>query len=587
MKSKSVELLKKGQSVENNKTFDFVNLYKSAAETNVKLLENDDQLGQKLKVKKIKSDCENFSHKSKKKIKSKSDISQNITNDPSEHVRKSSFNEISLITSTPNNGENKKKPGEIRPIIKNSDDSMNIPDVSNSKPKKRNKTVSFVLDDNEETAVKKIKSDNSVDNNNTVQSKNKNKKNKLKKINKRNLGETENKDEACHPKLDKTSDEIIQFSEKHSKISESGETHADLELSKFLVKKKANKKFKKHAKEKESENSEDENKIAVAQDDGQKEQEHVRKKNKKKKHSLKATQVTDPTAGEPVTKSRKKDVKPEIIAEDLENLNIGDNTHTLTNLLDEMMVVDKKKKKNTGKQKKGKHAKLENTSNNDNSFENSVEIKEKEKWRKRKWNKDKKGVLNVDQVLCSVIVENLPLNVMLSYKKLLTEHFSKCGVVKKVGIVEVYPTEDPKPVFTTTVFFDSEDAVSKALEDDNTSFEGNFIRVKRPLPPTKTTLVVRSYGELSEQALSSVFSGAGRIRNIRHLVKGKKSMATAFIEFDGPQAVERAIKMAEEAKIGGKKIHVSKFQLRKVNRDKKIKHSMKNDNTKNSDDSSD
>lgn len=37
---------------------------------------------------------------------------------------------------------------------------------------------------------------------------------------------------------------------------------------------------------------------------------------------------------------------------------------------------------------------------------------------------------------------------------------------------------------------------------------------------------------------------------------------TAFIEFDGPETVERAIKTAGDAKIGGKKIHLSKFELR-------------------------
>ena len=44
------------------------------------------------------------------------------------------------------------------------------------------------------------------------------------------------------------------------------------------------------------------------------------------------------------------------------------------------------------------------------------------------------------------------------------------------------------------------------------------------MPPSQTTLVVRSYSELSETALSSVFFGAGRIRNVRRVIKGKKSM---------------------------------------------------------------
>lgn len=64
----------------------------------------------------------------------------------------------------------------------------------------------------------------------------------------------------------------------------------------------------------------------------------------------------------------------------------------------------------------------------------------------------------------------------------------------------------------------------QALDEDNSLFEGNRIRIKRPLPPTETTLVVRSYADLSEPAISSVFTSAGKIRNVRRLVKGKKSM---------------------------------------------------------------
>lgn len=48
--------------------------------------------------------------------------------------------------------------------------------------------------------------------------------------------------------------------------------------------------------------------------------------------------------------------------------------------------------------------------------------------------------------------------------------------------------------------------------------------------------------------------------------------ATAFIEFDCPGAVEKAIKMAEDARIGGKKLHVCKFELRGARRREKMKH---------------
>lgn len=47
--------------------------------------------------------------------------------------------------------------------------------------------------------------------------------------------------------------------------------------------------------------------------------------------------------------------------------------------------------------------------------------------------------------------------------------------------------------------------------------------------------------------------------------------ASAFVEFDGPQAVERAIELAGDTKIGGKKIHLSKFEIR-TKKEKKNKN---------------
>lgn len=63
---------------------------------------------------------------------------------------------------------------------------------------------------------------------------------------------------------------------------------------------------------------------------------------------------------------------------------------------------------------------------------------------------------------------------------------------------------------------------------------------------------------------------------------------TAFIEFDGPEAVERAIKMAADAKIGGKKIYVSKFEQRQGKKKKVAKpKSMDSENEGDSEDSND
>lgn len=64
----------------------------------------------------------------------------------------------------------------------------------------------------------------------------------------------------------------------------------------------------------------------------------------------------------------------------------------------------------------------------------------------------------------------------------------------------------------------------QALKENNSQFEGSRIRVKRALPATQTTVVVRSYADLTDQALSTLFLGSGKIRSIRHLVKGKKTM---------------------------------------------------------------
>lgn len=62
--------------------------------------------------------------------------------------------------------------------------------------------------------------------------------------------------------------------------------------------------------------------------------------------------------------------------------------------------------------------------------------------------------------------------------------------------------------------------------------------------------------------------------------------ATAFIEFDGPEAVEKAIKMAEDARIGGKKLHVCKFELRGARRSEKKKQP-ESENEGDSEDSND
>ncbi|XP_049887948.1 axoneme-associated protein mst101(2)-like [Pectinophora gossypiella] len=606
MKSKSFDLKKSpAEKGKPNKTFDFVNLYKSTAETNVILLGKPKTVENLDRENSINSQTETDAGKrerspNKKKKKGRID-SLNIT-----HVNIDGHNlntsgrtspaTDSRATSTPyaNRKTNSTTP-KVKSIMKNSvinsEDGMDGSHVETpvSKPKKRNKSVSFMLEDSEETATKKTKSDDSL----KVEKKNKIakvkpgtdiEKKKLKKMKKHLQAEKENK-----TNVNMETDQNTEVPEKKSKAKfdrsrsftdGTGDSASDGQPV-AAEKKKKLKKIKKRKKAEDSseptENDSNNNEDVSSPD---------KPRQLKTKNRVKPAQTEESVEGEPATKL-KKEVKPEVIAEDLENLSIGDNAHTLTNLLDEMTVVDKnKKKKNKLRRKKDKKP-ASVSSSETADLEKIEEGKEKVKWKKRKWNKDKKGDVDDGALATSVIIDNLPLKIMCSYKNLLADHFGKLGLIKKIGIAEVYPTEEPKPVFTTTIMFYSDGAAAKALEEDNTTFEGSRIRVKRPLPPTQTTLVVRSYGELNEQSLSSVFTGAGRIRNIRHLAKGKKSMATAFIEFDGPEAVERALKLAVDAKIGGKKIHVSKFELRGPKKEKKSTGNPESENEGDSENSND
>ncbi|XP_035430031.2 uncharacterized protein LOC118262620 [Spodoptera frugiperda] len=571
MKSKSFDLkLNTNEKKSLDRTAEFAGFYKSAAETN------------KLGAEKRKSDGVVTKENTKTKtgnvkpetpIKNKKrnkqeliDISQiNIdgsTLGGTSFPRASSVHDIK--TSTPNsNGKVHDQGGKVKSIMKNKPPVEQSPDsarshVSSGKPKKRNKSVSFMLDDHEEVVVKRTKSDDSKINQNLesnatiVKDRNKN----VKKIKKHQQSEKENKAaevnnlnmevENSKVALDKKSNKF----NKVKKIVEASPAGDAMNVTQEIKEKKKIKKAKKQ--NSQQTDTEVHNSEVPAE---------VKTKKVKKTKTKSPPAETTQAEGEPAPKSRKKDGNPDI-AEDLENLSIGDNAHTLSNLLDEMTVVDKDKRKILRKKfNKNKKPKGSQSSKKDDA-EKPEEVKEKIKWKKRKWNKDKKGESNEDGLSNTLLVENLPLSMMLNYKKILTEHFIKHGAIKKIGIAEVYPTEESRPVFTTTISFQNDSSAVQALEENNSYLEGSRIQVKRPLPATQTTVVVRSYAELTDQAICTTFLGAGRIRSIRHLVKGKKSMATAFVEFDGPSAVERAIKLAGDTKIGGKKIHLSKFEIR-------------------------
>ncbi|XP_053601977.1 uncharacterized protein LOC128670379 [Plodia interpunctella] len=562
MKSKSFDLKRSpAEKVKHNKTFDFISLYKSAADTvNVAINESGDGIDKENSYIKSQNETprQDSSHNKKKKRSKHEplDISRiNIEGPMLEPNLSNSPLNQSKATSTPRPSNNDKN--HVKSIMKNSivEDTVDSSyQYHNSNPKKRNKSVSFMLEDNEDVVPKKTKSEESLG---TGKKKHKDQSKPAKEA------KTDNVHERKPKKLKKQQMDKHKVAENNNTVEtdpmESSEKKVDFVINgdadgssmsnenKKLDKKKRVKIF--------TNQKRSEIKAAMTEKNNNEEtSDNKNRKVNKKKRKEKPTKPTDGEIDEPAAKTRKKEVVPEVIAENLENLTIGDNPHTLTSLLDEMTVADKgKKKKNKRKQKKDKvnSAEVENT-----------EVKEKVKWGK-KWNKAKKG--GVSHMKSSVDVENLPLSLICSYKQVLAERFEKYGVIKKIGVAEVYPRECTG--FTTTVHFETEAAATAALSEDGAVVNGNSILVKRPLPPSETTLVVRSYAMLSDQSISTTFSEHGRIRNIRRPSKGKKSMDTVFIEFDGPRAVERAIELSKGAKVAGKQIHVAKFEVRK----KKVK----------------
>ncbi|XP_048482023.1 MATH and LRR domain-containing protein PFE0570w [Plutella xylostella] len=463
------------------------------------------------------------------------------------------------LTSTPYGKDAKLS---VKPIIKHSatlnesnEESISM-DHSEIISKKRHKSVSFQLDEADETATKKSKS-------NAEPSEKSLKKGKY-KIKKQRKVEKESNEamETADPSDDKLE---MDTHEKENKPTSKKSKQVKVNMENTILNdsiEQSKKKFKKN-KQIKMENAQIEN-DNNNNDNNEKVKNKKTKKNKKapKQSNENAKEEGKNTTAEPQGKNTKKNIKPEVIAEDLENLSIADNDKAdiITDMLDDMTVVDKSaKKKSKGKAKLGKNKK--DKINNEEVIKEGEEVKEKEKvaWKKRRWNKDKKAVVGIS-LQTSVIVENLPAKILQEYRKLLTEHFTKCGTVKSIGVAETHPED--KSVFSTTVNFSTEEAATLALQETDTYLHDSVIRVKRPLPPTKTTLVARSYGALTEAALTQLFQEAGRIRGMRFLIKGKKAMSTAFIEFEGPRAVERAIEIAKEAKIGGKNMHVSRFEQR-------------------------
>lgn len=457
MKSKSFDL--KGTPTQKSKlsrTFDFVGLYKTAEETNAKLQEkrksvenlNAESAGEPGNTTTWKR--EQSANKKRKKIKNEI-LDVSVINIDSRSLgagaARSSPVGDTRLTSTPVSKRGPKQAApKVKSIMKNStsciDDTKDhsAADNSMSKSKKRNKSVSFMLDDTEEVVVKKAKSEECLDKNHQI-SKYHNKyedKKKLKKLKKNPQAEKEN-NANVNMEMDQ-GDQQLEVSNKKVKSKDKSkpilaEATGDSPASDAIVNNQdKKKKLKKLKNQKRSEEGLEPTEYEGNNIDDI--NENKTKKLKKKKRHSKAVPPPDTTEteGEPATKSRKKDMKPEVIAEDLENLSIGDNAHTLTNLLDEMTVVDKSmKKKNKLRRKKDKIKTVSVSSSETADPEKIDEGKEKVKWKKRKWNKDKKGDVDNDTMGTTVIVENLPLKIMLQYKTLLAHHFGDLGLIKKIG----------------------------------------------------------------------------------------------------------------------------------------------------------
>lgn len=504
MKSKSFDSKRNSsEKVKLNKTFDFSKYYTSAAETKTVLDQSPDNHVKENKSVNKKLDVSSKREHSPKKKKTKLeplDISHIDIEGPSLNATaaRNSLNE-SKLTSTPRSTSAKDNTPKVKSIMKNKsvsnfDEHLEASPYSPNKPKKRNKSVSFMLDDTEEVVVKKTKSNDSIDRRQDTPKKHETSKDlgKLKKL-KFNNTDVKGKENKRNDNMKAESDEKkVKKSEKFNKDDKINSVSSPKPVTNKEKKEHKKDKFKKVKKQNSEEKMED---------DGEKEEsnnnenqaENKNRRAKKKKHSPKQNTETE-MEGEPAAKSQKKEIKPEAIVENLESLSIGDNAHTLTNLLDEMTVAEKdKRKKHKRTLKKAKKQSPSTSSGDTTEAEKTEEVKEKVKWQKRKWNKDKKGDAD-SEGKSSIIVDNLPLSILCNYKKQLAEHFKKHGEVKSVGLVfphevpykiylilfskpgvlffyrvaEMYPAEDSKPVFTTTIHFNNKEAATEVTSISST-----------------------------------------------------------------------------------------------------------------------
>ncbi|CAF4838294.1 unnamed protein product [Pieris macdunnoughi] len=459
-----------------NKTLDFAHFYKTAAESSTTLkkgsqINNNDSCdtllppqshnkngkGQKVSVTKIDIDGKNLGSK----------------------LRHGSPNG-SKITSTPN--MTKKRNLNIKPIIKDSptlENSLDLSSVPKFNRKKRNKSVSFMLEENDEVVVKKTKSDESLLQK-TEEKKPKLKNKRFKKIQKEDkendnnpfINDMQNLDSKTEinkkkvfqkkNKKGKPDSNINDIDIRTSTISKDNNTVSNCNMTGINLptfeKQDAKKKRRKHGKALKSVEKENPTDTGASKNAKQNVDAAISvkksKRSKKNKHILETSEV-----GEPEKKNIKKS-KPDNIADGIENLNIGDNTHTLTNLLDEMIVTKTKKKNN-------KKSNVETSSPDKKSEDKPKNNRNSRKRRNRKMH-------------AGVIVQNLPFRILLTYKQKLRDFFSKYGTVQSIGVADLKcGAEEAKPIFTTRIFFTTEKEATAALDGDNELYEGNIIRVKK------------------------------------------------------------------------------------------------------------
>ncbi|XP_063392658.1 uncharacterized protein LOC134678137 [Cydia fagiglandana] len=178
---------------------------------------------------------------------------------------------------------------------------------------------------------------------------------------------------------------------------------------------------------------------------------------------------------------------------------------------------------------------------------NTLNLKKLVKWTKRHWDKDHKGATLVSTLNSSVEVHNLPAVMSFVFQQPLLDVFEKFGQITRIGPAVMHQSAEGECTFSTTIYFETETAATKALEEDHTRFGGSEIRVLRP-PTAARRVMPEDYGE---------FGGPGP--------ECRGSTAVTIFEQDGPTAAQRALALSGITKTNCEPSLVSQLRLRKRN----------------------